>query len=67
MFGGSKKYPVLRTCPWDHLKHKVGNFKLEIERQCVKSNLIDQHLRKGEKKWKGQTDIALDLWQRKDK
>ena len=47
-----KEYPVLRTRPWDHLKHKVRNFKLEIQRQSAKGNLISKNLNKGKRKRK---------------
>ena len=52
------EYPILRTQPWDHLKHKVGNFKVEIQRQSTKGNLISKNLSKGKRKRKS-TEILL--------
>ena len=45
-----KEYPILRARPWDHLKHKVRNFKLEIIQQSAKGNLISKNLSKGKRK-----------------
>ena len=44
-----QKYPILRMRTWENLKHKVRNFKLEIERQSVKGNLVKRNLNKGKK------------------
>ena len=55
---GQKEYPVLRTRPWDHLKHKVRNFKLQIQRQSTKGNLISKNLSKRERRRKS-TEMPL--------
>ena len=47
-----KKYPILRRRTWENSKHKVQNFKLEIQRQSVNGNLVKQNLGKGKKIWK---------------
>ena len=44
-----KKYPILRRHTRENLKHKVQNFKLEIQRQSVNGNLVKQNLDKGKK------------------
>ena len=44
-----QKYSILKTRTWKNLKYKVRNFKLEIERQSVKGNLVKRNSNKGKK------------------
>ena len=54
-----KEYPIFPSRPWDHLKHKVSNFELEIQWQSTKGNLISKNLSKGKRKRKW-TEMPLD-------
>ena len=56
-----KQYPILRRCTWENLKHKVLNFKLEIERQSVNGNLVKRNLGKGKKDMEDMRDWMVYL------
>ena len=56
-----KKYPILRRHTRENLKHKVQNFKLEIQRQSVNGKLVKQNLGKGKKYMEDMSDWMFYL------
>ena len=42
-----KKHLIFTAGAWENLKHKVRNFKLEIQQQSVKNSLVKPNSDKG--------------------